>query len=60
MYFQGNTYALNQIEKLESIKDVLEKTNLKLENENFELRLELEKTNHETPKLKEKIEYLEK
>lgn len=41
-------------------KDVLEKMNLKLESENFELRLELERTNSDTPGLREKVEHLEK
>lgn len=41
-------------------KDVLEKMNLKLESENFELRLELERANSDTPGLREKVEHLEK
>lgn len=41
-------------------KDILEKMNLKLESENFELHLELEKTKSDTPRLREKIQHLEK
>lgn len=41
-------------------KDILEKMNLKLESENFELRLELERMNSDTPGLREKVEHLEK
>lgn len=57
---QGNTYVISQLEQLEMAKDVLEKMNLKLESENFELRLELEKANSDTPGLREKVEHLEK
>lgn len=57
---QGNTCVISQLEKLETTKDILEKMNLKLESENFELRLELEKANSETPRLREKVEHLEK
>ncbi|XP_050465506.1 centrosomal protein of 290 kDa-like isoform X1 [Cataglyphis hispanica] len=57
---QGNTCVISQLEKLEMTKDILEKMNLKLESENFELRLELEKANSETPRLREKVEHLEK
>lgn len=41
-------------------KDILEKMNLKLEAENFELRIELEKANADMPRLREKVEHLEK
>ena len=51
---------ISQLEKLESIKDTLEKTNLRLETENFELRLELEKATMDSPHLRQKIEHLEK
>lgn len=57
---QGNTCVISQLEKLEMTKDVLEKMNLKLESENFELRLQLEKANSDTPGLREKVEHLEK
>ncbi|XP_072743789.1 centrosomal protein of 290 kDa isoform X2 [Anoplolepis gracilipes] len=57
---QGNTCVISQLEKLEITKDILEKMNLKLESENFELRLELEKANSDTPRLREKVEHLEK
>ncbi|KYM95179.1 PREDICTED: centrosomal protein of 290 kDa [Cyphomyrmex costatus] len=57
---QGNTNVISQLEKLEMTKDVLEKMNLKLESENFELRLELERANSDTPGLREKVEHLEK
>ncbi|XP_070169848.1 centrosomal protein of 290 kDa isoform X2 [Polyergus mexicanus] len=57
---QGNTCVISQLEKLDTTKDILEKMNLKLESENFELRLELEKANSDTPRLREKVEHLEK
>ncbi|XP_028048311.1 centrosomal protein of 290 kDa isoform X2 [Monomorium pharaonis] len=57
---QGNTCVISQLEKLETAKDALEKINLKLESENFELRLELERMNSDTPGLREKVEHLEK
>ncbi|XP_029158200.1 centrosomal protein of 290 kDa-like [Nylanderia fulva] len=57
---QGNTCVISQLEKLEMTKDILEKMNIKLESENFELRLELEKANSNTPRLREKVEHLEK
>ncbi|XP_076656438.1 centrosomal protein 290kDa [Halictus rubicundus] len=57
---QGNNCVTTQLEKLEMTKDILEKMNLALESENFELRLEMEKTNTDTPKLREKVEHLEK
>lgn len=41
-------------------KDILEKMNLRLESENFELRLELERANSDTPRLREKVDHLEK
>ncbi|XP_043474631.1 centrosomal protein of 290 kDa isoform X2 [Leptopilina heterotoma] len=56
----GNTYVINQLEKLEGIKNTLEKENLRLETENFQLRIEVEKLNLDTPGLREKIEHLEK
>jgi len=55
---QGNTNVISQLEKLEMTKDVLEKMNLKLESENFELRLELERANSDSPGLREKVEHL--
>ncbi|KOC58823.1 Centrosomal protein of 290 kDa [Habropoda laboriosa] len=57
---QGNSYVVTQLEKLEMTKDIMEKMNLALEAENFELRLELEKANADTPRLREKVEHLEK
>ncbi|XP_011049830.1 PREDICTED: centrosomal protein of 290 kDa [Acromyrmex echinatior] len=57
---QGNSNVISQLEKLEMTKDVLEKMNLKLESENFELRLELKRANSDTPGLREKVEHLEK
>ncbi|KAK2587709.1 hypothetical protein KPH14_003822 [Odynerus spinipes] len=57
---KGNEYVIEKLQKLETAKDLLEKVNLKLESENFELRLEIEKANAETPRLREKIEHLEK
>ncbi|XP_032687965.1 centrosomal protein of 290 kDa-like isoform X2 [Odontomachus brunneus] len=57
---QGNVCVISQLEKLELTKDILEKMNLKLESENFELRLELERANSDTPRLREKVDHLEK
>ncbi|XP_076766849.1 centrosomal protein 290kDa [Xylocopa sonorina] len=57
---QGNGHVVEQLEKLEMTKEILEKMNLALEAENFELRLELEKANADTPRLREKVEHLEK
>ncbi|CAK9795503.1 Centrosomal protein of 290 kDa [Anthophora quadrimaculata] len=57
---QGNSYVVSQLEKLEMTKDILEKLNLALEAENFELRLELEKAIADTPRLREKVQHLEK
>lgn len=51
---------VEQLEKLQCTKDMLEKKNLRLESENFELRLELEKVNLDTPRLREKVTHLEK
>nr|XP_031834342.1 centrosomal protein of 290 kDa isoform X1 [Nomia melanderi] len=57
---QGSNCVATPLEKLEMTKDILEKMNLALESENFELRLELEKANADTPRLREKVEHLEK
>ncbi|OAD55251.1 hypothetical protein WN48_05217 [Eufriesea mexicana] len=57
---QGNSCVISQLEKLEMTRDILEKMNLALEAENFELRLELEKASADTPRLREKVEHLEK
>lgn len=51
---------ISQLEKLEMTKDILEKMNLKLESENFELRVELERANSNTPRLREKVDHLER
>ncbi|XP_046435026.1 centrosomal protein of 290 kDa [Neodiprion fabricii] len=57
---KGNEYVVDQLERLEATKDVLEKNNLKLESENLELRLEIERIVLDTPRLREKVEHLEK
>ncbi|XP_054003238.1 centrosomal protein of 290 kDa isoform X1 [Hylaeus anthracinus] len=57
---QGNSCVAIELEKLEMTKDILEKMNLAFESENFELRLELEKVNADVPRLREKVEHLEK
>ncbi|XP_015431660.1 PREDICTED: centrosomal protein of 290 kDa [Dufourea novaeangliae] len=57
---QGNNCVAAQLEKLEMTKDILEKMNLTLESENFELRLEIERANADAPRLREKVEHLEK
>ncbi|XP_012276740.1 centrosomal protein of 290 kDa [Orussus abietinus] len=57
---EGNSYVVDRLEKLEAAKEHLQRTNIKLESENFELKLEIEKLNLDTPRLREKIEHLEK
>ncbi|XP_066583263.1 centrosomal protein of 290 kDa-like isoform X2 [Prorops nasuta] len=57
---QGNVYMVTKLEQLEARKDFLEKANLRLEAENFEMRLEVEKAKLDTPALREKVEHLEK
>nr|XP_050862423.1 centrosomal protein of 290 kDa isoform X1 [Vespula vulgaris] len=57
---KGNEYVVDKLQKLETTRDILERTNLKLESENFELRLEIEKANADTPRLREKVEHLER
>lgn len=57
---KGNEHVVEKLKKLEMAKDSLEKRNLKLESENFELRLEIEKANADTPRLREKVEHLER
>lgn len=51
---------IEQLEKLEAAKSTLEKSNIRLESENFELRMEIEKRNLNSPRLREKVEHLEK
>lgn len=60
MFDQGNEYVVEKLQKLETTRDILERANLKLESENFELRLEIEKANADTPRLREKVEHLER
>ncbi|KAF7992720.1 hypothetical protein HCN44_005064 [Aphidius gifuensis] len=57
---EGNSFVVDQLEKLEAIKSTLEKSNIHLETENFELRMRIEKLNIDTPRLKEKVQHLEK
>ncbi|XP_014482721.1 PREDICTED: uncharacterized protein LOC106748570 isoform X2 [Dinoponera quadriceps] len=57
---QGSVCVTSQLEKLEMTKDIVEMMNLKLESETFELRLALERTNSDTPRLREKVDHLEK
>ncbi|XP_035723608.1 centrosomal protein of 290 kDa-like isoform X1 [Vespa mandarinia] len=57
---KGNEYVVEKLQKLETTRDILERANLKLESENFELRLEIEKANADTPRLREKVEHLER
>ncbi|KAL2711712.1 centrosomal protein of 290 kDa-like isoform X1 [Vespula squamosa] len=57
---KGNEYVVEKLQKLETTRDLLERANLKLESENFELRLEIEKANADTPRLREKVEHLER
>lgn len=57
---EGNTYVVDQLEKLESLKSSLEKSNIRLESENFELKMTIEKLNLDTPRLREKVDHLEK
>ncbi|CAG5073805.1 Similar to cep290: Centrosomal protein cep290 (Drosophila melanogaster) [Cotesia congregata] len=57
---EGNLSVVDQLEALEAAKSALEKKNIKLESENFELHMEIEKVSNDTPRLKEKVEHLEK
>lgn len=45
---------------MKEIQELLEKENLRLEAENFELRLEIERANVNLPRCEEKIQHLEK
>lgn len=49
-----------ELERLSSTVSNLQKSNLRLEAENLELRLDLEKAGNDTPYLKEQIQHLEK
>lgn len=50
----------SEVRKLRNLYDILEKENIRLETENFELRLELEKATNTLPRYREKIQHLEK
>lgn len=57
---QGDLNLVDQVQKLETSREALEKINLRLEGENVDLRLEIERLNVEAPRMREKIQHLEK
>lgn len=57
---QDEVYTDGEIKRLREVQEILEKENIRLEAENFELRLELERSNVNTPRYQEKIQHLEK
>lgn len=57
---QGSVEVTAELERLNSQISTLQKTNLRLEAENLELRLDLEKAGTDTPYLKEQIQHLER
>ncbi|XP_066247747.1 centrosomal protein of 290 kDa [Euwallacea similis] len=56
---KGSVELRNELERLQSILAVSQKTNLCLEAENLELKLTVEKYSKETPRLEEQILHLE-
>ncbi|XP_008211366.1 centrosomal protein cep290 [Nasonia vitripennis] len=58
--FEDEVYTDEEIKRLREVQEILEKENIRLEAENFELRLELERANVNTPRYQEKIQHLEK
>ncbi|XP_030746572.1 centrosomal protein of 290 kDa [Sitophilus oryzae] len=56
---KGNIEVRNELERLHSTLSNLQKTNLCLEAENLELKMDLEKHTKETPHLQEQIQHLE-
>ena len=58
--FQDGDFLKSELKRLTDMQEILEKENLKLEAENFELRLELERVNVNLPRYQEKIQHLEK
>lgn len=57
---KGSLEVSQELERLQSQISVLQKTNLRLEAENVELNLDLQKVNNESPHLREQIYHLEK
>lgn len=57
---QDEVYTDGEIKRLKEIQEILEKENIRLEAENFELRLEFERASVNTPRYQEKIQHLEK
>lgn len=49
-----------ELEKLQETNATLQKANVRLESENLELCLDLEKYRADTPRLKERVQHLER
>ncbi|KAJ8673333.1 hypothetical protein QAD02_004595 [Eretmocerus hayati] len=58
--FNDDDYGNDEARRLQNVIEILEKENLRLEAENFELRLELERANVNVPRYQDKIQHLEK
>jgi hypothetical protein len=59
-WLKMDEYPDNERKKTGDVEEMMEKENLRLEAENFELRLELERANLNLPRYQEKIQHLEK
>ena len=58
--FQGSVEVRAELDRLQNTVSNLQKSNLCLEAENLELKLDLEKSPKELPHLREQIQHLEK
>ncbi|KAL7306503.1 hypothetical protein TKK_0001202 [Trichogramma kaykai] len=58
--YEDNDFIKTELKTLIETQEILEKENLKLETDNFELRLELERAHVNMPRYEEKIQHLEK
>ncbi|KAF5307269.1 hypothetical protein FQR65_LT06985 [Abscondita terminalis] len=56
---KGNLETRAEFERLQTIIENLQKLNLRLEAENLDLKLDLEKYGNDTPRLREQIQHLE-
>lgn len=59
-FFQGTGGLRAELERLQHSISGLQKINLRLEAENLEMKLDLEKYTQEEPHLKEQIRHLER
>lgn len=57
---QGSSEIRAEIERLQNRISDLQKINLRLESENLELNLDIQKVGNDAPHLREQIQYLEK